>query len=260
MSFVEAMKGRSAERYADFFLPHLRPDDRVLDCGCGMGTITVGLARYVPEGSVVGIDIESNEFQPAIEYLEQEGIDNINFREASMLDLPFATETFSACFCHSAIETLDDPIRALQEVQRVLKPGGLIGVACVEYEGVLLAGAQESRLRKFYAVREQLWQLEHVADPRRGKHLRKLLHSAGYGEVKAQATYLSYGDHDEVAMFGTSRTADCDDPGYVEGAVKHGLLTRDELKEIQAAWQEWSQADDSFAAFTWCRATGRKIN
>lgn len=52
----------------------------------------------------------------------------------------------------------------------MLKLGGLIGMASVEYEGVMMiAGSQEPLLRKFYAVREKLWRLEGIADPRLGK-------------------------------------------------------------------------------------------
>jgi len=46
--FESAIKARSAEVYAGFLLPHLRPDMAVLDCGCGEGTITIGLAGAVP--------------------------------------------------------------------------------------------------------------------------------------------------------------------------------------------------------------------
>ncbi|MEM7125578.1 MAG: methyltransferase domain-containing protein [Chloroflexota bacterium] len=259
MAFEQEMTWRTAEYYADFFHPHLQPDDHVLDVGCGTGTITVGLAKYVPNGTVVGIDIEDHEFQEAQTYLSEKSIENVHFRKASMLDLPFEPETFSACLCHSSIEAVNEPIQALQEIRRVLKPDGLIGVACVEYEGVLLAGPQESLLRQFYDVREKLWQLDGLADPRRGKHLRGLLSRAGYADINVQATYISHSSKAEIADFGTGRAADCEDPWYVEGALKHGLLTEEQLQEIQAAWKQWSTADDSFAAFTWCKATGRKI-
>jgi cyclopropane fatty-acyl-phospholipid synthase-like methyltransferase len=49
-----ALQARGAEVYAGFLLPHLRPDMIVLDCGCGKATITLGLARAVPDGRVVG--------------------------------------------------------------------------------------------------------------------------------------------------------------------------------------------------------------
>jgi ubiquinone/menaquinone biosynthesis C-methylase UbiE len=258
MTFEAQIERRNAETYADFFYPHLAAEDRVLDCGCGDGSITVGLAPFVPHGSVVGIDLDADQCQPAISYAGQHHLHNVSFCGASILSLPFAPETFSACLCHSALETLADPVRALQEIKRVLKPDGLIGVAAVDYQGVRLAGTQEPLLRRFYAVRETLWQLKGIAEPRLGKHLRRLLHAAGFTQVQAQARYISYGSDAEVALFGRERAADCQDRWYVENALAHKLLSRAELEQIQAAWTAWAVSPDAFAAFTWCRAVGRK--
>jgi len=258
MNFDEQIKIRSAESYAGFFYPRLRRDDLVLDCGCGIGTITVGLAQFVPHGLVVGVDLGVDELQPAIGYLAQIGNEKVHFCGGSILSLPFADETFSACLCHSSLETLDDPMAALTEIRRVLRAGGFIGAASVEYEGVLLAGSQEPLLRRFYSVREKLWVLEGVAQTRLGKHLRAHLHAAGFQDVKASAQYHSYGKGLELAAFGFARARDCEDPWFVEKALKYDLLTRNELNQIQGAWKNWAKAEDSFAAFTWCHAMGSK--
>ena len=118
---------------------------------------------------------------------------------------------------------------------------------------------KEPLLRKFYAVRERLWRLEGIAEPRFGRRLRGLLHAAGFGEIRAQARYVSHGSDAKVASFGLGRAADCEDPWYVEKALAHKLLSRHQLEEMQAAWREWADAQDAFAAFTWCRAIGRKV-
>ena len=52
------MVARSANTYADFLLPHLQPDMIVLDLGCGQATISIGLSETVPNGRVVGVDID----------------------------------------------------------------------------------------------------------------------------------------------------------------------------------------------------------
>jgi 2-polyprenyl-3-methyl-5-hydroxy-6-metoxy-1,4-benzoquinol methylase len=55
-----AIAARSAGVYAGFLLSHLRCDMVVLDCGCGKGTIAIGLAEAVPAGRVVCVDLEKD--------------------------------------------------------------------------------------------------------------------------------------------------------------------------------------------------------
>jgi ubiquinone/menaquinone biosynthesis C-methylase UbiE len=70
---------RTAAVAAAFFLPHLRPGMRVLDGGCGPGTITVGLAQAVAPGEVVGIDPLANRLDLARSTADAEGVNNVRF-------------------------------------------------------------------------------------------------------------------------------------------------------------------------------------
>ena len=62
-AFAASLKVRNAADYADFLLAHLDDDFRVLDVGCGQGTITLGLAEKVAH--VVAVDPEAEEFADA---------------------------------------------------------------------------------------------------------------------------------------------------------------------------------------------------
>ncbi|MDQ3979398.1 MAG: methyltransferase domain-containing protein [Actinomycetota bacterium] len=97
--------------------PWLQPDRRVLDAGCGPGGNTAWLSAY---GSVVGADI-------AIEALHllktrwpaREAV------QATILDLPFAPASFDIVVTVTVLMMLDDDARAVREVCRVLRPGGV---------------------------------------------------------------------------------------------------------------------------------------
>ena len=63
-----AIERRGAEVYAGFLRRHLRPDMVVLDCGCGKATIALGLAEAMPDGRVVGVDLDQGSLTIAGRY------------------------------------------------------------------------------------------------------------------------------------------------------------------------------------------------
>ena len=256
MTFEAYLTVRNAADYADFLLPHLAPDFQVIDVGCGGGSISVGLAKLVRH--VIGVDLEEAAFADARQYAAQHGIDNVEFRAGSVYALDFPADQFDACLCHSMLEALERPLDGLQEIKRTLKPGGVLGAACVEYGGLILAGPHEALLRRFYALRERLWQLENAGDPYRGRALRGLLKSAGFESVVASTKYFCYGTDDAVKSFGIGRAADCRDDWYASAAKQHGLATSRDLEAMEHAWIEWSVSPAAYAAFAWCRAIGWK--
>jgi SAM-dependent methyltransferase len=252
------MVDRSAESFAAFFLPHLQPGDRVLDCGCGSGSISIGLGGVVGDGQVVAFDVDSSLFAPAIRYMEGRSIDHVRFLGADGNALPFNDATFDAALCHSMLETLPDPKEALDEIMRVLVPGGVFGAASVDYGGLILAGPKSDVLERFYAMREQLWDIESIARPRSGRDLRGLLHATCFTDIEAGARYVSHGDAAAIRSFGEARASECVGSSFSSRAVELGLITESELNGIERAWRSWSTSPDAFLAFPWLHATARK--
>ena len=62
---IQQLQRRTAANEAGFLLPHLSAGMRLLDCGCGPGSITAGLAEAVAPGQAVGVDIEPNQYRSA---------------------------------------------------------------------------------------------------------------------------------------------------------------------------------------------------
>jgi ubiquinone/menaquinone biosynthesis C-methylase UbiE len=253
--FEKTLRERNAADYADFLVPHLSDGSLVLDIGCGQGTITLGLAEAA--GHVIGVDLDGEEYAEAQRWAAEHKIENVEFRVGSVDSLDFSSDYFDGCLCHSMLETVDHPLEALIEIKRTLTPGGVIGVACVEYGGLILAGPEEELLKRFYAVREEVWQLE-GADPYRGRRLRELLERAGFDRVNATTKSFSYGTAEAVESFGRARAEDCSDRWYGSSAQKYGLATSSDLEAMKRAWLEWSKAPEAYAAFAWCRAVGWK--
>jgi SAM-dependent methyltransferase len=250
------MRTRSAAEYADFVLPLIGDRDRVLDVGCGPGSITLGLAAVA--NHVIGVDPEDAEFTEARNYASEHGIDNVEFREGTIYQLDFPNASFDVCTLFAMMETLDNPLAGLAEVRRVLKPGGLIGASSIEYGGLILHGPDEPLLRRFYRLRLQIYDAQGDVHYHRGRELRGLLLAAGFEDVDAFTKYLSYGTEERVRTFGLGRAADCRDEWYVGGVTQYGLGDPDEIPALERAWIRWAEAPDSFAAFAWGRAIGRR--
>ncbi len=249
------MTTRSHETYADFLLPHIGADTRLVDVGCGSGELSLGLASVVAR--VVGVDNDADEIDAAHRAAADAETDNATFVVGDAYDLGLPHAETDAVIAHSVLEAVDDPGAAIVEAHRVLRPGGILGVASVEYDGLILAGPHEELTRRFYEIRERLW-LAEGADPYLGRRLRGLLLTHGFVDVEATTRAIPYGTNDAVREFGVGRAADCRDDWYVTSALREGLATEVEVAAMHDAWLEWSEAPTSYAAFTWCRALGWK--
>jgi ubiquinone/menaquinone biosynthesis C-methylase UbiE len=99
--------------------------------GRGPGTITVGLAGRVPDGHVTGIDNAPEVLEEARELAR--GRANLEFATGDVYALDYPDDTFCVVHAHQVLQHLSDPVKALQEMWRVTRPGGLIAVRDGDY-------------------------------------------------------------------------------------------------------------------------------
>jgi SAM-dependent methyltransferase len=99
------------------------PDARVLDVGCGSGWATRLLADYAFNGDVTGIDISDEMIRVARE--SSRSHPNVDFQIASAEQLPFNDQEFTHAFSMESLYYYRNILKALKEIHRVLKPGGL---------------------------------------------------------------------------------------------------------------------------------------
>ncbi|KAE9990114.1 hypothetical protein EG327_001844 [Venturia inaequalis] len=126
---------RTVHSDAAFLLPYLKPTDKILDVGCGPGTITYGFAEHVPDGSVTGTDyapvvVEKAQAFALSKIHEDDGQSRgkLEFIVGNVLEkLPFEDETFDLVFSSHVLTHLGSQCsQALKEMRRVLKTGGIL--------------------------------------------------------------------------------------------------------------------------------------
>jgi SAM-dependent methyltransferase len=247
---------RSAESHAGFLLPRLRSGMELLDCGCGPGTITAGLARSVAPGRVTGIDIEESQLGLAKRNLAAAGASNVDFEVASVLDLPFHDGSFDVVFFHAVLCHLPAPLDALAEAQRVLKPGGLVAVREPDLSGFYLAPADPTSERIFDLLAAVIE--SGGGDACLGRRLRTLLHEAEFAHPTASASCNSYGDPESARRKSEVWAGLTSESDMSANAVQLGLFSPDELQEIGAALCRLAEQPDAMIVEAWGEALGWK--
>ena len=101
--FQQLLRRRNAETNAAHLLPHLKPGLRILDFGCGPGSITVGLANAVNPGEVHGIDKEESQIDVARNVAKAGGHQNAFFHVGDVTALPFEDNFFDVAHCHAVL-------------------------------------------------------------------------------------------------------------------------------------------------------------
>ena len=117
-------------------LEHLRSGMSVLDVGCGRGTITLDVAKVIEPGNIIGIDIDNDSINSAIELAKERGISNASFEVMDAHKLQFTDNMFDLVYSYTVAHFWFDPTKVLRELKRVSKPGAWIITAGVRDAGI----------------------------------------------------------------------------------------------------------------------------
>jgi SAM-dependent methyltransferase len=133
----ERLMGRWSRRLAVPFLEFVKVSDgdRVLDVGCGTGSLTFAAAEFAEAKEVVGVDL-------AAAYIERARRDcadeRITFHQGDAFDLPLDDGAFDRVFCFLVLQFIPDPARAIAEMRRKTRPGGIAAAAVWDVRGGLV--------------------------------------------------------------------------------------------------------------------------
>jgi ubiquinone/menaquinone biosynthesis C-methylase UbiE len=247
-SVLRSHTWRTAENSAGYLIGSLREGMRVLDVGCGPGTITTDLGRLVAPGPVLGIDRSEEIVADARGRLEAEGAGgeeaggqtNVSFAAGDVYALDFDDGSFDVVHAHQVLQHLTDPVAALREMRRVLAPGGLLAVRDSDFAGFVWAPL-DPVLDRWMALYHDVTR-HNDAEADAGRFLPAWVAAAGFEDVEVGSSTWTFATPEDRSWWGGLWADRVRSSSFGEQAVAYGLSDQRELDEIGAAFERWAVA------------------
>ncbi|MBV9602483.1 MAG: methyltransferase domain-containing protein [Chloroflexi bacterium] len=248
---------RTAASSAAFLLPQLQPGWELLDCGCGVGSITCDFAKVVAPGHAFGLDTQGAQIERARRLAVERGAQNVNFDIGSVYDLPYPDGKFDAVFANTLFQHLKEPGRALAEIRRVLKSGGLVAIADDDHGTVLWEPRTPALTEALSLIARVI--AHNGGDVYRARHHPRLLLEAGFVRVTATATLGTggvWGSPEETRLFAAWFADQLRAAASEELMIGQGWTDAESLKAIIGDVLAWGERPDAFFAVVGVAATG----
>jgi len=254
--YTQLLVAYTASKDAAFLLPHLRPGMTLLDCGCGYGTITTGLAEVVAPGRVVGLDLDEERIVAARKHAAERGVNNVDFQTANVCQLPFPDDFFDAAFEHHILMYFKDPLIPVKEIRRVLKQGGVFGARDNDWGSGIYANSNPVLEQAMELINS--WYIHRGTDMQFARRLRGVLGQAGFCRIEASASCDSCGTPETVRQRAETWARIAQQADFGKFAIESGQADPETLDRMNVALKEWGEHPDSFFAQIKCEAVGWK--
>jgi ubiquinone/menaquinone biosynthesis C-methylase UbiE len=244
-SVLRSHRWRTAANSAAYLLPHLRPGMRLLDVGCGPGTLTVDLARHVAPGLVVGVDVAPEVVDQARAHAHEQAdaAADVSFLVGDFRDLrPRPGEGFDVVHAHQVLQHLRDPVGALREMGRLARPGGLVAARDYDHSATTWAPASPGmdRWKELYLEVTR----RNGAEANAARHLLGWSQAAGLDGATFTTSTWTWATPEERTWWADIWAARTVASSFADQAVSYGLATPAELTELAAAWRDWARSPD----------------
>ena len=254
--FPDLHARRTATKEAAFLMPHLRPGMSVLDCGCGPGTITIGLAEAVAPGQVLGMDIDPARVESASETAAKQGVSNVTFEVGDFHALRHADESYDAVFESAVLMHLAEPLEAAREVYRVLKPGGVFGARDRHLDGDTVTNLS-AEVWETIDLRVKYLELQ-GADLRFGRRLPAVLREAGFLIVDIIPSVEAGDSPEDRRLWGERMSRFLHQPDLIKLAAAKGWANVERLEQLDFAYTAWARDPNTVFAPTHLGVVGLK--
>lgn len=240
-AFTEYLDTASAEEQVQQYkrrshkLLHPEPGDRILDAGCGLGHDVLMLADWVgTDGEVIGIDYSSEMIRQALESATD--VPSVKFHQGSIMDIEYPDDHFDASRADRVLQHVNDPAAAINELKRVTKPGGRIGLTDTAWESLLIDAPVPDAPHQFL-------DLDHVdaVNPEMGRQIYRYAMDAGLQEIDIDPILFYSTEFEEVRQFGRLES-------WLDRMNEAGLVSDSEIEDWLNRLDEADESDRFFAS------------
>ncbi|KAF2273721.1 S-adenosyl-L-methionine-dependent methyltransferase [Westerdykella ornata] len=250
-SVLRSHSWRTVQNSAPHLIPHLTsPTLKILDVGCGPGTISVDLAQRVPQGFVYAIDPSEAVIEKARQHAAEKGVSNIRFEVGDIFNWEaldgVEEKGFDIVHAHQVLQHLQDPLGAMKEMKRLTKPGGIVAVRDADYSAFTWY-PEIPGLRKWSALYLKAAQ-SIGCDPNIGRRLHAVALEAGFDrkDIEASAAVWVFSTPEERKWWcglWAERTLQSE---FKHKVLEKGLGTVEDLEAIAESFRELEGREDGW--------------
>lgn len=245
-SVLASHGARTAASSAAYLLPHLRHGMRVLDIGCGPGTITLDLAEAVgPGGRVVGIEPVEGPLETARANAAARGDRHTEFALGDVHDLGrvVGDEQFDVVHAHQVLQHLTDPVGALRAMASICRPGGLVAARDIDYATMTWHPASDGMTDWLATYRDVARRAG--GEPDAGRRMLSWAHAAGLADAQVGSSTWTYGTDEARRWWGEGWADRVMHSTFAQQCDAAGVPVA-RREEMRDAWLEWSRQPDGW--------------
>lgn len=222
-------------------VPFIAADSRLLDIGCGPGSLTNDFGSLCPQGSVIGIDSSEEVIEIA---KTAKHLAHVSYEIIDAYHLPFDDNSFDVVHAHQVLQHVIDPVALLTEMSRVVRPSGVIAVRDSEYSAFKWS-PKSAELEK--------WLTTYIAvarycggEPDAGRYLENWAGQASLETVKRSNSKWVFESPEDVKWWGSVWADRVLGSNFADHARNLKLLTDLELQNMRDGWITWSKSDPAY--------------
>jgi SAM-dependent methyltransferase len=252
-SVLRSHRMRTAANSAAYLLPELRESDSLLDVGAGPGTITADLAGLVSR--VTATEIGPAELDLSRATVTDRGITNVEFSVQDVQALTFPDGSFDVVHAHQVLQHVADPVRALREMARVARPGGLVAARDGDYAGFTWwpqLPELDDWLRLYRTAARA-----NGGEPDAGRRLLSWARAAGLADVTATSSTWCFATPADRDHWGGMWADRITESALARQLVDGGHATTGDLRRIRGGWLRWAAAEDGWISVLHGEILGR---